>query len=87
MADHQAVAHSYDEYVRGDVYTNTVEGFFATLKRGIDGIYHHASRVHLHRYLDEFDFRYNRRELSDSARTIAALRGAEGKRLKYRETC
>lgn len=86
MADHQTVAHGYDEYVRGDVYTNTVEGFFAILKRGVDGIYHHVSKAHLHRYLAEFDFRYNRREISDSRRTISALEGAEGKRLKYRET-
>jgi predicted metal-dependent phosphoesterase TrpH len=86
MADHQTVAHSYGEYVRGDAYTNTVEGFFAILKRGVDGTYHHISRAHLHRYLAEFDFRYNRREISDSLRTISALEGAEGKRLKYRET-
>jgi len=86
MADHQTVAHSYDEYVRGDVYTNTVEGFFSILKRGVDGTYHHISRAHLHRYLSEFDFRYNRREMSDAARTVSALQGAEGKRLKYRET-
>lgn len=86
MADHQTVAHSYDEYVRGDVYTNTVEGFFSILKRGVDGTYHHISKVHLHRYLNEFDFRYNRRDLSDSARTIAALEGSEGRRLKYRDS-
>jgi transposase-like protein len=85
MADHQTVAHSYDEYVRGDVYTNTVEGFFAILKRGVDGIYHHVSRAHLDRYLAEFDFRYNRREMNDSRRTVQALKGAEGKRLKYRD--
>ena len=83
MADHQTVAHSFGEYVRGDAYTNTVEGYFAILKRGVDGIYHHVSRAHLHRYLGEFDFRYNRRDLSDAARTIAALEGGEGKRLKY----
>ena len=78
--------HSYGEYVRGDAYTNTVEGYFAILKRGVDGVYHHVSRAHLHRYLAEFDFRYNRHEISDSQRTISALEGAEGKRLKYRET-
>jgi transposase-like protein len=86
MADHQTVAHSYGEYVRGDVYTNTVEGFFAILKRGVDGIYHHVSRAHLDRYLSEFDFRYNHRGVSDAQRTVSALEGAEGKRLKYRET-
>ncbi len=86
MADHQTVAHSYDEYVRGDVYTNTVEGYFSILKRGVDGIYHHMSKAHLHRYLAEFDFRYNRREMSDARRTVEALEGADGRRLKYRET-
>ena len=86
MADHQTVAHSYDEYVRGDVYTNTVEGYFSILKRGVDGIYHHVSKAHLHRYLAEFDFRYNRREITDARRTVEALEGAEGKRLTYRAT-
>jgi hypothetical protein len=74
------------EYVRGSAHTNTVEGFFSLLKRGITGQYHHVSRAHLHRYLAEFDHRCNTRRASDSARTVAALRGAEGKRLKYRET-
>src|SRR5680860_934946 len=86
MAAHQTVAHSYGEYVRGDAYTNTVEGFFSILKRGVDGTYHHISRAHLHRYLAEFDFRYNRREISDSHRTRSALEGVEGKRLTYRQT-
>jgi len=85
FAGHDTVAHSYGEYGRGEVHTNTVEGYFATLKRGINGVYHHVSRQHLPRYLDEFEFRYNRRELGDSARTVAALRGAEGKRLKFRD--
>jgi transposase-like protein len=82
FAGHEWVDHSR-EYVRGDVHTNTAENFFSILKRGIDGVYHHVSEVHLHRYLAEFDFRYNGRGLDDSERTIAALRGAEGKRLKY----
>jgi transposase-like protein len=86
MAAHSTIKHSEDEYVRGDVYTNTVESYFATLKRGVNGIYHHVSRAHLDRYLSEFDFRYNSRFATDSARTVAALSGAEGKRLKYRET-
>jgi transposase-like protein len=86
LADHQTVAHSYGEYVRGDAYTNTVEGYFSILKRGVDGIYHHISKAHLHRYLSEFDFRYNRRDVSDSARTVVALEGAEGRRLTYRAT-
>jgi transposase-like protein len=86
MADHQTVAHSYGEYVRGDAYTNTVEGYFANLKRGVNGVYHHVSRAHLGRYLAEFDFRYNSRTINDGARTVLALEQAEGKRLKYRET-
>jgi transposase-like protein len=85
FAGHDTVQHSYGEYGRGHVHTNTIEGYFATLKRGVNGIYHHVSRAHLHRYLAEFDFRYNARHVSDSDRTVAALAGAEGKRLKYRE--
>jgi len=71
--------------VRGDVTSNTVESFFATLKRGINGIYHAVSKEHLHRYTSEFQFRYNHRALSDGQRTRAAIRAADGKRLKYRE--
>jgi transposase-like protein len=85
-ADHQTVAHSMGEYARGDANTNSVEGYFSILKRGVNGVYHHVSRAHLDRYLAEFDFRYNSRETTDGARTVAALAGAEGKRLKYRET-
>ena len=58
---HQTVNHSQDEFVRGDVYTNTVEGYFSILKRGIYGIYQHVSEAHLQRYLTEFDFRYSNR--------------------------
>jgi transposase-like protein len=86
FASHDSVRHGTGEYVRGAVHTNTVEGYFATLKRGVNGVYHHVSPAHLHRYLNEFDFRYSTRHESDSARTIEALVGAEGKRLKYRET-
>jgi transposase-like protein len=85
--DHQTVTHSQSEYVRGNVTTNTVESYFATLKRGVNGTYHRISEAHLHRYLAEFDFRYNARTISDGQRTLLALQGAEGKRLKYRETC
>lgn len=85
-ADHGVVKHNVGEYVRGDNYTNTVEGFFSILKRGVNGTYHHVSRAHLHRYLNEFDFRYNGRHLSDAERTVRALEGAEGKRLRYAET-
>lgn len=84
FASHEVVKHGAGEYVRGDAHTNTAEGYFANLKRGLNGSYHHVSQRHLHRYLSEFDFRWNAREASDSARTVAALREAEGKRLKYR---
>lgn len=80
---HDFVKHFYGEYVRGDVTTNTVEGFFALLKRGVYGTFHSVSKHHLHRYLSEFEFRYNTRKLDDGERTLAAIRGGEGKRLLY----
>ena len=86
MADHQTVAHSMGEYARGDVNTNTVESYFSTLKRGVNGVYHHVSRAHLDRYLAEFDFRYNSRHTTDGARTVSALRGSEGRRLMYSDS-
>jgi hypothetical protein len=70
-------------------HSNTVEGYFSILKRGIVGTFHHVSRKHLPRYLAEFDFRYNHRianGVDDSARTVAMLKGAAGKRLTYRRT-
>jgi hypothetical protein len=84
---HRTVNHSANEYVRGDAHTNTVEGYFSLLKRGIYGVYHHVSQEHLKRYLCEFDFRYNYRTalgVDDSARAILAVRGIAGKRLTYR---
>jgi len=83
---HQSVNHSIGEYVRGDVSTNTVEGYFSILKRGITGVYHHVSGQHLKRYVAEFDFRYNNRValgIDDFTRTVAALGGIKGKRLMY----
>lgn len=80
--------HSRKEYARGDVTTNTVEGYFSIFKRGMRGIYQHCSGEHLHRYLAEYDFRYNFREAlgyDDDARTLAAVRGGEGKRLTYHQ--
>ncbi len=68
-----------------DVTTNTVEGFFGILKRGVNGVYHHVSKKHLHRYVGEFAFRYKARKVSDGDRTVAAIAGFEGKRLKYRD--
>jgi len=88
FASHKTVNHSISEYVRGDAYTNTVEGYFSILKRGIYGVYHHVSQGHLKRYLGEFDFRYNERMalgVDDMERTVRALRGIVGKRLTYRE--
>ena len=87
FASHRTVVHSIDEYVRGDAHTNTIEGYFSIFK-GIYGTYHHVSQQHLKRYLAEFDFRYNERValgVSDTGRTIKAIRGAAGKRLTYRQ--
>jgi transposase-like protein len=86
---HEAVNHGADEYVRGDAHTNTIEGYFSILKRGIVGTYHHVSPQHLKRYLGEFDFRYNERMglgVDDDARAEKALQGIQGKRLTYRRT-
>lgn len=86
---HQSVNHSIGEYVRGDVHTNTIEGFFSIMKRGIVGTYHHVSAQHLKRYLAEFDFRYNERAalgVDDEMRADALVRGIVGKRLMYRDS-
>ena len=83
---HGTVNHSAKEYVRGTFwYTNSVESYFALLKRGVYGTFHNVSEAHLHRYLAEFDFRYNNRELSDAERAEELLRGARGKRLLYQQ--
>lgn len=84
---HKVVRHSLNEYVRGDAYTNTIEGYFSIFKRGMTGIYQHCSDQHLKRYLCEFDFRYNEREalgVNDAERAEKVLKGIEGKRLTYR---
>ena len=82
---HESVFHSQGEYARGDIHTNTAESSFAILKRGITGIYHAVSKEHLHRYVSEFDFRWNTRKLNDGQRTALAIQGALGKRLTYEE--
>ena len=82
---HHTVKHSAGEYVRGDASTNTVEGYFSIVKRGLNGIYHSVSKKHLHRYLAEYEFRYNGRELEDGERVVAAIQAADGKRLRYRQ--
>jgi transposase-like protein len=86
---HEVVNHGIGEYVRGDAHTNTIEGYFSILKRGIIGTYHHVSSQHLKRYLAEFDFRYNQREalgVTDAERMSRAIPGIVGKRLTYRRT-
>jgi transposase-like protein len=87
FARHEMVDHGAGEYVRGDAYSNTVESYFATLKRGITGVYHSVSEVHLKRYLAEFDWRYNEREalgVDDATRMEKSIPGIVGKRLMYR---
>ena len=88
FAAHETVKHIAKEYARGDVTTNTVESYFSIFKRGMRGVYQHCSEKHLHRYLAEFDFRYNHRVslgYNDEDRTIAAIKGGEGKRLTYHQ--
>jgi transposase-like protein len=85
FAAHHVVNHSKREYARGEAHTNTVEGFFALLQRGIVGSFHTVSRQHLGRYVDEFAYRYDRRKMTDAERTVAAIKSAEGKRLMYRD--
>jgi transposase-like protein len=89
FARHETINHSANEYVRGDAHTNTIEGYFSILKRGIVGTYHHVSEQHLKRYLGEFDFRYNERialGVDDAARARKAVEGVAGKRLTYHQT-
>lgn len=86
FAEHNAVNHKKGEYVRGNSHVNTCESIHALLKRGIIGTFHHVSKQHLHRYLSEFDFRFNARKNSDGERTLQAIQGFEGKRLMYRDS-
>ena len=85
FAGHEVVDHSAGQYVNGNAYTNTVEGWFSLLKRGVTGTFHHVSDQHLDRYVDEFVFRYNRRDVSDAERAFMAVKGIEGKHLYYKE--
>jgi hypothetical protein len=88
-AEHMVVNHSANEYVNGESTTNTVEGFFSVFKRGMNGIYQHCNSAHLHRYLSEFDFRYNNRvalKVDDQQRADRLLDGVVGKRLTYETT-
>ncbi|MDQ3686864.1 MAG: IS1595 family transposase [Acidobacteriota bacterium] len=85
FASHESVNHKEGEYVRGSVHVNSCESVHALLKRGVIGTYHHWSVKHLHRYLSEFDFRFNLRKVEDGERTLEALKGFEGKRLMYKD--
>ncbi len=93
FASHDRVDHSIAEYVRYEpgktVHTNTVEGYFSLFKRGMRGTYQHCQEKHLHRYLAEFDFRYNNRValgVDDESRAVKMVKGAQGRRLTYRTT-
>jgi transposase-like protein len=89
FADHDFTRHGQGEYGRGEVHTNTVEGFYSIFKRGMRGVYQHCGKQHLHRYAAEFDFRYNHREangVNDAERASVALSGVTGKRLLYRDS-
>jgi transposase-like protein len=89
FGQHEAVDHSKREWKRGDAHTNTLEGFFSVLKRGIIGVYQHVDEKHLDRYLAEFDFRFNTRAkigIDDAERASRAVVGAKGKRLTYQTT-
>ena len=87
--DHEVVNYQAGEVCAGDAHTNTVEGYFSILKRGITGVYHHVSAQHLKRYLPEFDFRYNERSalnVTDAERAKKAVAGVVGKRMTYQQS-
>lgn len=84
VGGHGVVNHNLGQYVNGDISTNTAESYFALLKRGVNGVFHHISKQHLARYCHEFSFRWNFRKVSDGERAEAAIKGAIGKRLTYR---
>lgn len=89
FSEHGVVRHGDGEYGRGDIHTNTIEGFFSIFKRGMKGVYQHCTKKHLHRYTTEFDFRYSYRQklgYNDAERAKIALLGIEGKRLMYRDS-
>ncbi len=85
-ADHKTVKHSIGEYVRDGAHVNGAENYFSIFKRGMKGVYQHCSEKHLQRYLNEFDFRYNNRDITDGERADLALKGIEGKRLTYQRS-
>ena len=86
FAEHDFTTHSKGQYVRGNVHTNTIEGYFSIFKRGMKGVYQHCDKKHLHRYAAEFEFRYNNRianGVGDKERADTALFGVVGKRMTY----
>lgn len=88
FSSHETTTHAREEYVRGDIFTNTVEGYFSIFKRGMRGVYQHCSEHHLHRYLMEFDFRYTNRianGVDDTERAAKAVAGTIGKRVTYQQ--
>jgi len=85
FASHEVVDHGKREYARGDVTTNSIEGFFARVKRGINGVHHAVSKEHLHRYMDHFAYLHNTRKMNDGERTLDLMRRTEGRRLMYRD--
>lgn len=82
---HGTTAHAKGEYARGEIHSNTIESAFSLIKRGVYGTFHSVSKKHLHRYMSEFEFRYNTRSLTDGERIAAAIKATEGKRLTYAE--
>jgi len=82
---HKTINNSLGQYVNGDITTNTAESYFALLKRGVEGTFHHVSKRHLKRYCKEFEFRWNHRKVNDGTRAEHAILGAEGKRLTYKK--
>jgi len=93
FSEHGFTSHGSGEYVKADrpeIHTNTIEGYFSIFKRGMKGVYQHRGKKHLHRYVAEFEFRYNNRDangVDDGERTQAAIKGAVGKRLTYQIPC
>ena len=81
---HEIVKHSAEEYVRGEVYTNTIEGAFGHFKRSIIGVYHHASKKHINRYLNMFAWRWNSRDMGEGQRVNALLKSTQGRTLTYK---
>lgn len=90
FASHDVIRHLYGQYARREgenrMHVNAAEGYFALLKRGIVGTFHHVSKRHLQQYLNEFDFRYNARKVKDGERSLLAIKGADGKRLMLRDS-